>query len=86
MTLADKIRTKMERGELPTTRPEKVWTGFGALEPCAACDHLILKAQSRYAFDPDERSSVSLHLGCFGVWLAELRRRGCDRFDREPAS
>jgi hypothetical protein len=84
MALADEIRVKIERGELPAARPPKLWGGFGHFEDCSACGDPIFPAQVRYEFESDE-DVVRLHIGCFGLWDAELRRRGA-RSGRGPAS
>jgi hypothetical protein len=76
MGLADEIRLKIDRGELPATQPPKLWGGFGHFEDCSACGDPIFPAQIRYEFKIDEDGVVRLHIGCFGLWDAELRRRG----------
>jgi hypothetical protein len=76
MGLADEIRLKIDRGELPATKPPKLWGGFGHFEDCSACGDPIFPAQIRYEFKIDEDDVVRLHIGCFGLWGAELRRRG----------
>jgi hypothetical protein len=84
MALADEIRVKIERGELPAAKPPKLWGGFGHFEDCSACGDPIFPAQVRYEFESDE-DVVRLHIGCFGLWDAELRRHGA-RSGRRPAS
>jgi hypothetical protein len=81
MGLVDEIRLKIESGELPGTRPPKLWGGFGHFEDCSACAGPIFPAQIRYEFGIDE-DVVRLHIGCFGLWDAERRRRGCDPEER----
>jgi hypothetical protein len=75
MGLADDIRLKIDRGELPAAKPFKLWGGFGHFEDCSACGDPIFPAQVRYEFKSDD-DAVRLHIGCFGLWDAELRRRG----------
>jgi hypothetical protein len=75
MGLSDEIRLKIDRGELPATQPPKLWGGFGHFEDCSACGDPIFPAQGRYEFS-DGDAVVRLHIGCFGLWEAELRRRG----------
>jgi hypothetical protein len=75
MGLADEIRLKIDRGELPATQPPKLWGGFGHFEDCSACGDPIFPAQIRYEFSIDDDVVVRLHIGCFGLWDTELRRR-----------
>jgi hypothetical protein len=75
MSLADDIRAKLDRGELPGRRPRKVLAGFGFRETCAGCPDPIQPAQAHYEVDLEGAGAVSFHLGCFGLWDAELRRR-----------
>jgi hypothetical protein len=76
MGLADEIRLKIDRGELPAMQPPKLWGGFGHFEDCSACGDPIYPAQIRYEFASDDDAVVRLHIGCHGLWAAELRRRG----------
>jgi len=75
--LADEIRGKIN-GDLPRSRPPKVWGGFGDFGTCSGCGQSIFPAQIRSEFSVDLRAFRS-HLGCFGSWDAETRRRGFDR-------
>ena len=50
-------------------------SGYGSDNACSGCDQLILPAQVEYEFTID-RDVFRLHIGCVGIWLAELRRRG----------
>jgi hypothetical protein len=78
MGLADDIRGRVHRRELPRARPPKIWSGFGDSTNCSACDEPIFHAHVRYELEVDDRA-FHFHLGCFGLWDAELRRRGLDR-------
>ncbi len=75
---ADKIRDKLGRGVLPRNRPEKICGSYGRRLPCDGCDEPILPAQVQYEFEVGERT-IRLHLGCMGLWEAELLRRGWSR-------
>ena len=76
-SLADIVRAKVERGVLPLETPPKLWVGIGRGEVCTACEKPILPAQSEYEVEHgDGRAPIRLHIGCHGLWQAELRRRG----------
>jgi hypothetical protein len=76
MKLVDRIHQRIDRGELPASRPPKVQTGFGGEQACAACDKLIFPAQVCWTIEREGHHVASFHIGCFGLWDAELRRRG----------
>jgi hypothetical protein len=80
LSLADQIRHKLDAGVLPHLRPEnlpeKMWTGYGCGNPCNGCSQPIYPAQIEYHFPLDSGDVLRLHIGCLGMWLAELRRRG----------
>src|SRR5215510_6758026 len=69
LKLADLIRGKLDKQQLPHEDPEKVWAGYGKGQRCDGCDAVILPAQVEYTFTIDERS-FRLHVGCFGLWEA----------------
>jgi hypothetical protein len=81
MGLADEIRRKIAAGELPSSRPAKIWYGSGDGRPCSGCGDPVHRSQVRYEFElamPGQdlaASDYSFHIGCFGLWEAELRRR-----------
>jgi hypothetical protein len=74
-SLANKIRHKLDAGRLPSVMPEKMWTGYGQQYDCDGCDEPIRAAQIEYEF-LQAGDVIRLHIGCVGLWLAELRRRG----------
>jgi hypothetical protein len=78
MGLADEIRLKIDRGELPGARPPKFWAAYGNGRPCSACGEPIHPAQIRWQLDDATvlDAAFRFHIGCFGLWDAELRRRG----------
>jgi hypothetical protein len=76
MRLADRIRRKVDRGQLPRVRPRKILAGFGDKLRCGGCDAPIYPAQVRWTVQPDGGRPVALHIGCFGLRDAELRHRG----------
>jgi hypothetical protein len=76
LSLADQIRDKLDAGLLPRVLPEKMWSGYGHGNPCRCCDQLIHPAQIEYHFLRAPGDVLRFHIGCLGMWLAELRRRG----------
>jgi hypothetical protein len=78
VSLADQIRDKLDAGLLPSVPPEKMWSAYGHDNPCSGCGEPIQPAQVEYEFrmHADSDDVFRLHIGCVGMWLAELRRRG----------
>jgi hypothetical protein len=72
---ADRIRRKINDGRLPMEEPVKVWTGSGSGTRCSGCEEIILPSQVEYDFTSDGQE-FRFHLGCYGLWEAECRRRG----------
>jgi hypothetical protein len=52
-----------------------MWTGYGQGNDCNGCGQPIYPAQIEYEF-LHSGDVKQLHIGCLGLWLAELRRRG----------
>jgi hypothetical protein len=75
-SLADQIRDKLNAGLLPRVLPEKMLTCYGQDNPCNGCSQPIHAAQIEYHFLLGSGDVFRLHIGCMGMWLAELRRRG----------
>jgi hypothetical protein len=76
ISLADQICDKLDAGGLPRVLPEKMWTGHGHGNPCKGCSQPIHPAQIEYDFLVDSGDVFRLYIGCLGMWLAGLRRRG----------
>jgi hypothetical protein len=76
ISLADQIRDKLDAGALPSVLPEKIWTGYGQGNHCNGCSQPIHPVQIEYHFLLDSGDVSRLHIGCLGMWVAELRRRG----------
>jgi hypothetical protein len=74
--LGDAVRVKLDAGLLPYQRPEKMFGGYGHHEPCSVCDEPILPAQVEWSIGDTRTVTHRFHLGCFGLWEAEVRRRG----------
>jgi hypothetical protein len=77
------VRQRIDAGLLPLDRPPKVSTGFGRGGPCSACGATITVAQTAYEFENADKR-YSLHLGCFGLWEVERRRRLSSTSRAEP--
>ena len=76
MDAAARIRLGLDTGRLPTSKPDKLFGGHGNGEPCSACDEPIFPAQVQYEFDVPDLGTFRFHIGCLGLWEAELLRRG----------
>jgi hypothetical protein len=74
--LVEIIRDKLDAGLLPRRQTVKTWAGYGRSQPCSACDAPILPTQTEYEFDGGARPAYRFHVGCYGLWEAERRRRG----------
>jgi hypothetical protein len=74
MSLADRIGAKIDAGELPSARPDKLYSRYGDGTPCSGCGAPVHSAQIRYLFEVGD-APYQFHIGCFGLWEAELRQR-----------
>ena len=54
----------------------EIAVGFGDGRACSACDGPLLKARTQYEFELPGFGTFSFHLGCFGLYTAQLRGRG----------
>jgi hypothetical protein len=70
---------KLKAGALPDRLPEKMGSGFGGGHACDACDDPVLPAQTEYTYELPNGRTLRLHVGCAGLWQAELMRRGVTR-------
>ena len=75
-SIADQVRRKLDDGLLPRAKPAKLWGGHGRGEPCSACGQPVFPAQIQYEFDDENEQPFRFHVGCLGLWGAELYRRG----------
>jgi hypothetical protein len=73
-----KIRAALDAGTLPLVRPPKMFAGYGTGGGCAACGDTIRLGQVEYELSYRDGRAFHLHLGCAGLWDAELRRRGVE--------
>jgi len=74
MGLAAEIRLRIDLGMLPSARPEKMYSRYGDGSPCSACGAAVHPAQIQYMFEVSD-TTYHFHIGCLGLWDAELRRR-----------
>jgi hypothetical protein len=74
--IRDVVRAKLESGELPRAKPDKVWAGNGTDRPCTACGTVITPADVEYELDLGAAPAVTLrfHQGCLTVW-DEMRQQ-----------
>jgi len=75
VSLAEKVRRRLDAGELPREHFPKTWAGFGNGERCCACDQTIYPAQVMYEGDWNE-TTYRFHAGCHGLWVGALIHRG----------
>ena len=74
-SVREKIAARLNAGTLPQELPEKMRGGYGGDHACSICDDPILATQVEYIYEmPGE--ILRLHIGCCGLWQAELLRRG----------
>jgi len=77
--LRERIVAKLDAGALSDRLPEKIRGAFGAGQACDGCDEPILPAQVEYVCELLGGRVLRLHVGCTGLWQAELLRRGAQR-------
>jgi hypothetical protein len=76
MGLADDIRCKVDARVLPRGTPDNVSARRGDGQQCHACDDLISTGQVEYGVDLPGLGTLLFHASCFGLWEAEMLRRG----------
>ena len=74
--LGELVREKLDAGTLPHDAPLKLWAGRGEDHRCTLCDEPILRSHIEYEPQYDGRPPIRLHVGCYGFWEGERRRRG----------
>jgi hypothetical protein len=75
------IRQKLDAGLLPRQLSRMASRGYGAGQPCSACDTKILPTEVQYELEShggarDGGSTYRVHLGCYAGWEAECRQQG----------
>src|SRR5262245_14113553 len=71
LNLAERIRTKLDSGLLPTQDPEKTYGRFGTGHSCHGCDEPISRAQVEYEKVFADGSAFRFHMGCAGLYEGE---------------
>ena len=73
--LIDRIRDRLDVGDLPREHPKTVTGGYGFGNACTGCGDPIRGGQVAYEFDVAAQT-YRLHAACYGLWEGELIRRG----------
>lgn len=68
-------REKMDRGELPRVRPQRIWVRAGTWERCALCSVAIPESEMEYELQFTLRMvSFWFHAACYATWLDECTK------------
>ena len=76
-TLHEKARTVIQKGKLPSRRPDRTWGGPGVGAPCAVCDLPVrpteMEFEIQFARDGDNPGldKYHVHIRCFAAWEFE---------------
>jgi len=76
-TLREKARTVIQKGKLPSRRPDRTWGGPGVGAPCAVCDVPVrpteMEFEIQFARDGDNPGldKYHVHIRCFAAWEFE---------------
>jgi hypothetical protein len=65
------IRAKLASGELPRTKPEKVWAGKGTDQLCVACGTRIAADEVECEVDLPGAATLRFHRPCLLIWDQE---------------
>ena len=71
--LRQRIRRRIEGGQLPVMKSQSILAGYGMGHRCAACDHEITGTQVEYEVETPS-GPVRFHLGCHVAWQLECVR------------
>ena len=72
----EKIREKVQRGDLPLIAPVRMWAGFGTGNCCAGCDLPITSDQAEWEIEiVPEALTLLMHHDCASLLAEERRRR-----------
>jgi hypothetical protein len=80
-SIAQRIRDRLDAGALVRIGPKKMWGGYGKRNTCDGCGEPIRTTQVEYEYVVDTDVTYRFHIGCAGLWQAELKRRGWDKLD-----
>jgi hypothetical protein len=68
-------REKMDRGELPRVKPQRIWVQPGMGQPCALCGVAITESETEYELQFTLRLvSFGFHAACYATWLDECAK------------
>jgi len=81
--LRARIQDKIRSGKLPQHTLGKILGGFGGGHACDGCDEKIAGAQYEHEVPLPDGRHLRLHVGCSGLWQAELLKP--DQTPRLPA-
>ena len=76
-TLREKARTVIQKGKLPSRRPDRTCGGPGVGAPCAVCDVPVrpteMEFEIQFARDGDNPGldKYHVHIRCFAAWEFE---------------
>jgi hypothetical protein len=76
ISIAQRIRDRLDAGALLRIGPKKMWGGFGKRNTCDGCGESIRTTEVESEFKIDADVTYRFHIGCAGLWQAELKRRG----------
>ena len=73
----EKIREKVQRGDLPLIAPLRMWASFGTGNCCAGCDLPITSGQAEWEIEivPEGGLTLLMHFDCASLLAEERRRR-----------
>jgi hypothetical protein len=79
----ERIRDRMDAGELRSVESLRLWGGFGTGNPCDACGEPVQRSQMEHEYRLHEKyrlhdgtTAFRFHVACADLWRAELKRRG----------
>jgi hypothetical protein len=75
--LTQRVQDRIERGQLPLTRPATIHAGYGAgSNVCSACGGNIASGKVEYEIeDPQSGEGLFFHFDCYVIWQCECTQR-----------
>jgi hypothetical protein len=83
--LRENARVAIERGKLPSRRPDLAWGGPGVGSLCAVCDLPVKRDEMQFEIqfarggDNPGLDRFDVHIRCFAAWEFERHRAGGGR-------
>jgi hypothetical protein len=81
--LRQKIARRLDDGSLPDAGNQKIFGGYGAHQPCAACEVPVLETDVLYEVEVQTEAEpvvLAMHRSCFDIWMEQsLARRRRDQ-------